>query len=101
MDSERRSDLPRLYARGIAASRRRDAAGLGRVVVELIGRLNFEYEDAARRLGVLYLVALQSGRRGRFRRTLRIFRSLHAAASGSSMSATRSKKDVRGSTEST
>jgi hypothetical protein len=66
----------------MSACRRRDAAGLGRVVVELVGRLNFEYEDAARQLGELYLEALERAERGRFRRTLRVFRTLRDAASG-------------------
>jgi hypothetical protein len=75
-------ELSRLYARGIAACQRRDAAGVGRVLMELIGRLNFEYEDAARRLGGIYVEAMQRARRGRFRRTLRILRALRAAAAG-------------------
>ena len=103
MDGEHSSELPQLYARAIAACRGRATATLGRVVVELMGRLNFDYDEAARRLGRLYLLALEAGQRGRFRQTLRIFRSLHAAAAprGSSLTAPPSMKDVRGSIEST
>jgi hypothetical protein len=95
-------ELPQLYARGIAASRGRDTAALGRVVVELMGRLNFDYDEAARRLGRIYVLALQAAQRGRYRQSLRIFRALHAAAvpRGSSLEARPSMKDARGSTES-
>jgi len=103
LDGEHPSELPQLYARAIAACQGRDAASLGRVVVELMGRLNFDYDEAARRLGRLYLLALQGARRGRFRQSFRIFRSLHAVATprGSSLKAPTSNRDVRGSTEST
>jgi hypothetical protein len=78
MALRRRPDLARLYARGIAACRHRDAAAVGRVLLELIARLNFEYEAAAGRLGHLYVEALERARRNRFRRTLRLFRALRA-----------------------
>jgi hypothetical protein len=103
VDVEQHSELPQLYARGITACRSRDTVALGRVVVELIGRLNFDYDVAARRLGRVYVLAMEDAQQGRFRQSLRIFRSLHTAAAprDSSVEPAPSMKDVRGSIEST
>jgi hypothetical protein len=76
------TDLGRLYGWAIAACRRRNAPAVRRVVMELIGRLDFHHEAAARRLARLYVEALGRARRGRFRRTLRVFRALRAAVMG-------------------
>lgn len=69
-----------LYQRGIAGCLERDGAAVREVLLELVGALNFDYEQAARELGRLYDAALRQVDGGHFEAPLRTFRILHETA---------------------
>jgi len=68
--------IPELYERGLAACLRRDAREVREVVLELVGALDFEYEQAARKLAGLYDRCLRQTAAGRFDRAREVFRML-------------------------
>jgi len=65
-----------LFERGLAACLRRDAGEVREVVLELVGTLDFEYEQAARELAGLYDRCLRQAGAGRFDRAREVFRTL-------------------------
>lgn len=71
-------ELPGLLRRGIAGCRARDRRQVGRVLIELIGTLDFDYEEAATRLFEVYDDCLGRVRRRQFEVPQRILESLHA-----------------------
>ena len=68
--------VPELYERGLAACLRKDAGEVREVVLELVGALDFEYEQAARQLTGLYDRCLRQAAAGRFDRAREVFRTL-------------------------
>lgn len=68
--------IPELYERGLAACLRRNAGEVREVVLELVGALDFEYEQAARELARLYDRCLRQAEAGRFDRAREVFRTL-------------------------
>ena len=68
--------IPELYERGLAACLRRDAAEIRVVILELVGALDFDYEEAARELARLYDRCLRQSEAGRFDRAREVFRTL-------------------------
>jgi len=71
--------LQQLVARGVAGCRARDAHQVRDVFIQLAGALNFDYEDAARRLFAIYEDCIRAARHRRFEEPLRILEYLHAA----------------------
>jgi hypothetical protein len=68
-----------LFTRGIAGCRARDARQVKEVFVQLIGALNFDYEEAATRLFAVYEDGIRCARTRKFEEPLRILENLHAA----------------------
>ena len=68
--------VPELYERGLAACLRRDAGEVRQVFLELVGALDFEYEQAARQLAGLYDRCLRQAAAGRFDRAREVFGTL-------------------------
>jgi hypothetical protein len=71
--------LGQLFTRGIAGCRARDARQVKEVFVQLIGTLNFDYEDAATQLFAVYVGGIRCVRTRKFEEPLRILENLHAA----------------------
>ena len=71
--------LQELFTRGIAACRARDARQVKDVFVQLVGALNFDYEEAATRLFAVYEDCICCVRTRKFEEPLRILENLHAA----------------------
>lgn len=71
--------LLQLVTRGIAGCQAREARQVKDVFVQLVGTLNFDYEEAATRLFTLYEDCIRSVRTRKFEEPLRILESLHAA----------------------
>lgn len=71
-------ELPGLLRRGIAGCRARNRRQVARVLVDLIGTLDFDYEEAATRLFEVYDDCLRRVRRRQFEVPERILESLHA-----------------------
>lgn len=72
--------LPVLYRRGVSACLARDAAEVRRILLRLIGALNFEFEAAASRLFEIYDLCLGHVAQGRFEVPRRVFESLGRAS---------------------
>lgn len=68
--------IAELYERGLAACLGRDTDEVRAVVLELVGALDFEYEQAARELAGLYDRCLHHAQAGRFDRAREVFRTL-------------------------
>lgn len=68
-----------LFTSGIAGCRARDARQVREVFVQLVGALNFEYEEASTRLFTVYEDCIRCVRSRKFEQPLRILESLHAA----------------------
>jgi len=68
--------LHHLFGRGIAGCRARDARQVREVLMELIGALNFDYEEAAARLFGVYDDCLARVRKRQFEIPLRILERL-------------------------
>ena len=71
--------LPGLFRRGIAGCRARNAQQVGQVLIELIGALNFDYEEAATRLFEVYDDCLGRVARRQFEVPQRILENMHGA----------------------
>jgi hypothetical protein len=71
--------LQQLVTRGIAGCRARDARQVKDVFVQLVGALNFDYEEAATRLFAVYEDCIRCVRTRKFEEPLRILENLHAA----------------------
>jgi hypothetical protein len=71
--------LQQLFTRGIAGCRARDARQVKDVFVQLVGALNFDYEEAATRLFAVYEDCIRCVRTRKFEEPLRILENLHAA----------------------
>ena len=74
--------LPDLYREGIAGCRARNARSVGLVLMELVGTLNFDYEEAAMRMFEAYDHCLQRVERRQFDAAQRLFERLQSAVSG-------------------
>ena len=71
--------LQQLFTRGIAGCRAGDAREVKDVFVQLVGALNFDYEEAATRLFAVYEDCIRCVRTRKFEEPLRILENLHAA----------------------
>ena len=71
--------LQQLFTRGIAGCQARDARAVKDVFVQLVGALNFDYEEAATRLFAVYEDCIRCVRTRKFEEPLRILENLHAA----------------------
>ena len=71
--------LVALYRGGIEGCRTEDARQVARVLMELIGLLNFGYREAAIRLFEVYDDCLQRVRRRQFQVPLRVLQNLEHA----------------------
>ena len=72
--------LPALYRRGVSACLARDATEVRRILMRLIGALNFEFEAAASRLFEIYDLCLGHVAEGRFEVPQRVLESLGRAS---------------------
>jgi hypothetical protein len=72
-------DLPRLYRAGIEGCQTRNAGLVRQVLMQLIGMLNFRYQDAAARLFEVYDDCLEQVQRRQFDVPQRVLESLEAA----------------------
>lgn len=77
--------LPRLYRRGIAGCRERNADEVERVLMQLIAALNFDYEAAASRLFELYDACLQRVALQQFAEPQRLLEDLQRACAPPTM----------------
>jgi hypothetical protein len=72
--------LPALYRRGVSACLERDAAEVRRILMRLIGALNFEFEAPASRLFEIYDICLGHVAQGRFEVPRRVLERLGRAS---------------------
>ena len=80
MEGSGRRSVVELYGRGAAGCRRRDTSVVRGVIAELVFRLDFDFDRAARELGRLYQLSLRHVEAGRFQMALEIFQALGATA---------------------
>ncbi|HTY79042.1 MAG TPA: hypothetical protein VMI34_14560 [Candidatus Bathyarchaeia archaeon] len=71
--------LRQLVERGLAGCRGQESRQVREVFVQLVGALNFDYEEAAERLFALYEECIHAVRRRRFEQPLRVLQYLEAA----------------------
>ena len=67
------------FARAIAGCRARDAQQVKDVFVQLVGALNFDYEEAATQFFAVYEDCIRCVRTRKFEEPLRILENLHTA----------------------